>query len=803
MKNNINNTSEQNSNIQEQFFKYLFHWKWFLLSVFIGLFLAYTNLRYSIPTYQVTATILIKDDKKGGGLATEISTFSDLGFGVKSNVDNEVEVLKSRKLVEKSITNLGLNVTYYQEGLVKTSESYKKLPVKVNFFNSSPLFFKKGGFFTLKPISISQFELYTKDKSLIGKFSYGELIKNELGSMIFTNSYSNLNNLDKNLINIEITPLEYVTNSYKNRLEIAPINKLTSVITLSIIDPIKERGVDFINKIIQNYNEDAVSDNNIVAKKTLLFLNQRIDSLNIELDSVESSAEQYKKKEKITNIVFEAEQFVASSGEYDVNLVKVNTEIKVIDYMINFVTKKPLIDVIPINIIPEQSDAGSLIIEYNKLIATRAKLFKRNSDVNPAIVNLDHQLDEIRTSILESLKNLKATLNIRQLDLSSQGNILGGKIKEIPRQEREYRVIDRQQKVKEQLYLYLLQKKEENAISLAVSSANSKIIDGAYANPNAVSPKKQIVYLIGLFFGLLIPFLIIYFIDLSDNKIKTRFDVESRTTIPFIGDIPRAESSSQLIEAFSRSNTSESFRIIRTNLDFIVSNVLDGIAKTIFVTSTFPKEGKTFVSVNLAGTFALSGKKVLLMGMDIRNPKLDQYMTLPNKGLTSYISDNNTDLNDLIVKLDGYDGFYVLPAGIIPPNPAELLMNEKVDLMFTILKKQFDYIIVDTAPISLVTDTMLVAKYADSFIYVARANVLDKSMLKFPQSLYEENRLPNMSILLNDSNLSSSYYKYYGYGYGYGYGYYGYGYGYGYGVDVKVEKKWYEKALNFFRKRNV
>ena len=244
-------------------------------------------------------------------------------------------------------------------------------------------------------------------------------------------------------------------------------------------------------------------------------------------------------------------------------------------------------------------------------------------------------------------------------------------------------------------------------------------------------------------------------------------DIEGKISVPFVGDIPRSDSNHELINMKSRSSAAEAMRIIRTNMDFMLNDTVEGDAKTIFMTSTFPKEGKTFVSVNLAGTFALSGKKVLLIGLDIRNPKLDEYMNLPARGVTNYLSGKDIDLNSLIVKQEGYDQFYVLPAGVVPPNPAELLMNAKVKTMFATLKKDFDYIIVDTAPVSLVTDTLVVAKFADAFIYVVRANFLDKRLLKIPETLYKEKKLPRMSILLNDTNKD----KNYGYGYGYGYGY--------------------------------
>jgi capsular exopolysaccharide synthesis family protein len=379
---------------------------------------------------------------------------------------------------------------------------------------------------------------------------------------------------------------------------------------------------------------------------------------------------------------------------------------------------------------------------------------------------MDQQIASLKNTVQTSLLRMQSSLNIQKRDLDREEGILNAKIGKIPVQERQFRVIARQQKVKEELYLYLLQKREETAISLAATEPNARVIDVAKGNTIPVAPKKNIIYLASLLMGLLIPFGIIYTDDLLDTKVKSRLDLEGKTLIPFIGDLPTSSTPYEIMKTESRSSSAEALRIIRTNLEFMLSKVPVGMAKTIFVTSTFPKEGKTFVSANLAATFALSGKRVLLIGMDIRNPRLREYLDLPERGLTNYLSSKDLKLEDLILKYEGYDNFYVLGAGVIPPNPAELLMSKKVDMLFETLKTQYDYIIVDTSPVSLVTDTLLIAQHADTFIYVARANFLEKRMLNIANSLYKEKKLPNMCLLLNDTDSTK------GYGYGYGYGKY-------------------------------
>jgi len=429
---------------------------------------------------------------------------------------------------------------------------------------------------------------------------------------------------------------------------------------------------------------------------------------------------------------------------------------------------------LPTNIISGTGDAAGLINSYNQLVLDRNRILKSATLENPTVVKLDQEITSLKANVIASLKRMQSTLAIQKRNLSSQEGLMNSKIEKVPGQERQFRAIARQQKVKEELYLYLLQKREETAISLSATEPNAKVIDAAKASKIPVSPKKNIIYLAALLLGLLIPFGIIYLMDLLDTKIKSRLDLEGKTPIPFIGDVPTSDTPQTIIKSESRTSSAEALRIIRTNLDFMLSKVPDGLAQTIFLTSTFPSEGKTFVSVNLAGTFALSGKKVLLVGMDLRNPRLNEYLTLPERGVTNYLSSKDLKLDDLIVKQEGFEDFHVLPAGVIPPNPAELLMGKKVDEMFDTLKKQYDYIIVDTAPVSLVTDTLLVAKHADCFIYVVRANFLEKRMLSIANSLYKEKKLPNMCMLLNDTDSTK-----------------GYGYGYGYGLKV-ADAPWYK-----------
>lgn len=786
--NNFDEDFENDFQFKEIFNKYVIHWQWFALGVGICLIFAFMYLRYTIPQYQASTTILVKDEKKGGMLS-ELSAFADLGMGggMTSNVDNEIEILKSRSLVESTVKKLHLNTSFIVSGNVVDKEIYQEAPIEVYFVDKTNDFYENGMTFKFSELTTSTFEL--EDELVDGSakvilsdkttFRYGEQIATQYGRLIISKSKFNGARFKNNgkTISIVISPLENVVESFRNRLKVEPISKTSSVVAISITDPIVKKSEVFLDELIQVYNADAAADKNFISENTSKFIANRLTLITQELDGVEQDVESFKKANQLTDIESEAKLFIEGSNEYDKKGVETEIQLNVVSSMLDFMKKSTNSDLLPSNIIAGEGDASGLISSYNQLVLDRNRILKSATLENPSVVKMDQQIASLKSTVTSSLLRLKSSLNIQKRDLDNNEGILNAKIGKIPVQERQFRVIARQQKVKEELYLYLLQKREETAISLSATEPNARVIDTAKAGKMPIAPKKNIIYLGALLLGLLIPFGIIYTDDLLDTKIKSRLDLDGKTLIPFIGDVPTSDSPSEIIKSESRTSSAEALRIIRTNLEFMLSKAEEGQAKTLFLTSTFPKEGKTFVSANLAATFALSGKKVLLIGMDIRNPRLDEYFTLPERGVTNYLSSKDLKLEDLIVKYDGFEDFHILPAGIIPPNPAELLMSKKVDVLFTTLKAQYDYIIVDTAPVSLVTDTLLIAKHADCFIYVARANFLEKRMLSIPNTLYKEQKLPNLCLLLNDTDSTK-----------------GYGYGYGYGVKVKKEP-WYKTVF--------
>ncbi|MCF8322909.1 MAG: polysaccharide biosynthesis tyrosine autokinase [Flavobacterium sp.] len=787
---------EQDFNIKALLSYCLVQWKWFLLSVFICLSLAFIYIRYyTSPSFQASTTIMLKDEK--GTINPELNSFSDIGLisNINNNINSEIEILKSRTLFEKTVKKLNLNLTLLVKGKILNTELFQNPPIIVSFSNVKNSFYSAS--FELKFSEINQdtFAL-SNDLENGGKivilnkkrqYKYGDLIKTKYGYLTINKSEERQNSYRKENRNISIvvSPLDQVVSSFRNRIKIAPSPTAAGFVSVSIVDNSIAKAETFLNNYIQIYNEDAIIQKNIIIERSSDFISKRLLLVTQELDGVEQNVESFKRSNNLLDVESESSRLTEESNEYDRKLDELDMQLELIPSLVDYVKKSTYVDLLPNNLIAGQSDVSSLINSFNQLVNDRNRLLKSATDTNPAVIKIEQQINSVKQNLTSSLNRFQSSLRNQKSSLNEDDQNLDEKIIKIPVMERQFKVISRQQKVKEGLYLYLLQKREESAVYLSATISNARIIDKPKALLVPVSPNKNTIYLAAFIFGLFLPFSVFYLIDLLDNKVKSRFDLEEKTKIPFVGDLPKSDSPNEIMKSESRSSSAEALRIISTNLRFMLSNVPEGLAKTIFLTSTFPKEGKTFVSLNLAATFALTGKKVLLLSMDIRNPKLEEYILLPDdRGVTNYLSSKDLKIEDLIVKQEGFNNFDILPPGIIPPNPAELLMGDKVDNLFKELKLQYDYIIVDTSPVSLVTDTLLLAKYADCFVYLVRANFLEKGMLHIPNTLYTEKKLPNMCMLLNDTNPSKGSYGYYGY----------YGYGYGYG-NVIENKSWLKKIF--------
>ena len=596
--------------------------------------------------------------------------------------------------------------------------------------------------------------------------------------------------LEKNVRHITATinkPMR-VAKGYCSSLSIAPTSKTTSVAVISLKNSSLQCGQDFINQLLEMYNRNTNNDKNEIAQKTAEFIDERISIISKELGSTEADLETFKRDAGITDLTSEAQIALAGNAEYEKKSVENRTQISLVNDLRKYLRGNEY-EVLPSNVGLQDAALIGAIERYNEMLVERKRLLRTSTENNPAIVNLDTSIRAMKANVQATLEGTLQGLMITKSNLDREASRYSRRISNAPGQERAYVSIARQQEIKAGLYLMLLQKREENAIALAATANNAKIIDEAIADDTPVSPKRSMIYLIALVLGVGIPVGIIYLIELTKFKIEGRADVEKLTSVPIIGDIPLTDEKNDKngsIAVFENKNNlmSETFRNIRTNLQFM----LDNDQKVILVTSTVSGEGKSFVSANLAISLSLLGKKVVIVGLDIRKPGLNKVFHLSNKekGITQYLSNPETDLMELVQPSDINKNLFILPGGSVPPNPTELLARNGLDKAIEILKQNFDYVIMDTAPIGMVTDTLLVGRVADLSVYVCRADYTHKAEYTLINELAIEKKLSKLCTVINGVDLKK---RKYGYYYGYGkYGkYYGYGkrYGYGYGYGEK------------------
>jgi tyrosine-protein kinase Etk/Wzc len=764
--------SGQENQLVTLVYRYLARWRWFLASVVLAVAGAYFYVLYQSPLYEVKASILIKDDKKGGALS-ELSAFEDLGMlKTANNIENEIEILKSRSLMLEVAKELRLNVSYVLDDSPRDKELFGNTPVYFRLSDGDSSIYDSDARFNVRIISNTTFEFIDKKKGDRGTHGFGSEFSTAVGkATLFSTADLEKKGYAGKSITIMVRPLNAVIEDYRSATRIEPVNKTSNVITLTLRERSKEKAAAVVNNLIKQHNVDAIADKNQVSKNTADFINERIKYITAELSDVEEEAEAFKAVNRLVDVESEAKLFLQTGSASELEIVEANTQKALADYMYEYiVTHETPSDLIPANLGLNDQSVSLLIAEYNKLVLDRNRILHNSGEKNPVVENLDLQLAGIRKSVKESLNNYRTALQIRIRELGRKEAEIDAKIASVPKYERQYRIIQRQQQIKETLYLYLLQKREETNIALAVTVANAKIIDSAFSNGQPVWPKKRMVYLVALLIGLALPMTGIYVADLFDTKVHGKRDIV-RLGIPYLGDIPLNEEKNKVVlTGNDNSSVAEAFRLLRTNVDFILGTTKPK-GRTVFLTSTLSKEGKSFIAMNLAASIAISGKKVLLVGMDVRAPKILQYLGLEEtKGLTNYIAGDVRTLDEILLKSTVIENLDVLPSGTIPPNPAELLLSERVAEMFAKVKSLYDYVIVDTAPVGMVTDTLLLSSHADAFIFIVRAYYLDRRLLSIAEDLYTEKRLPNMAILINGTEKKK------GYGYGYGYGYGGYGY---------------------------
>lgn len=755
------NTFEQNLNadkisIQEVIKKYLSNWKWFFLSAIVFLTLAYLFIRYSTPRYSVAATIKMIEDTSS---SPEMAIFKDLeGFSDNSiEVEDEVQIMKSRTLMLDVVKELKLNFQYFTEGRVKEVEMYDESPIRVKFLKSDSIINQAYFSFYIDIKSETKFNYSLNEEATTEEFTFGENIPTPIGNMVIVPTINN-KNAQGTRIRTFISPASQIADYYAREISISPTVHGSNVLGLYLTDPSRGKAIDIINAVIRVYNIGSISERGLVAKKTSNFINERINLISRGLSEIDSNAVRFKSGNRLTNIQSEADIYLNASSANEQQLISAGTELNMVNYMRDYVENQDSHDLIPANVGFSDPTITDATTKYNELVLERQRLLKSSSEKNPIIVNLDEQLGGLRQTMQQSLSNVSNTLNIRVNNLKAQESRINSKIYTVPGKERELRDIQREQGIKEQLYLYLLQKREESAIASATVAPKVKIIDPAFTKTRVpVSPNPKIIYIAGLLFGFGLPFSVIYLKGLFDTKIHSKEDIGfAINNIPVLGEVPSIKSKKEgLIKENDRSVLAESFRILRTNLDYFIraKSLNENTCKVIYVTSTIGGEGKSFVAENLALTLAYSNKKVLIIGADIRNPSFSGI--LKNKkingfnGLTEYLL-GKQQISQIIQPVLENGKLDIITSGEIPPNPAEILMNDKMALLFDEVKKGYDFIVVDTAPSMLVTDTLIISDFADHTIYVTRAGYTDKKILSFPQELRNGNKLKGMVMLIND-----------------------------------------------------
>lgn len=757
--------------IKEVLRPYFRRFYWFIISAAICLILSYLYLKTKTTVYEVSASVLIKDAKSNPG-SQDFAALRDIsGFGkIGSNgVENEMELLKSKKMMQKVVQNLHLESTVYQKGKFKNTELYGKTsPIMVQVINEKPdtKYYKEP--IELK-ISGNNITLSNKELAPL-KTTFDKTISLRFANIIITKNKDYV--APKEATNdflLNIASETQVTDSFQSNLKAALMNKDVTVIKMTMNYPEVNKAKDILNTLIRVYNNDAIEDKNSESKKTAEFIEERIRIIGNELGEVESRKERFKESNRITDLETEAKLGLQSSAEARGKLLEIDSQLEITNALLGYVNKQGTTAVLPGNVGLDNASATSNISAYNQLVLEKNRLLENATPQNPLVIDLTKQINSMRNSVVESLAKNRSALQVAKGNYETENKTIVGQISKIPSQEKTFREIERQQQIKENLYLLLLQKREETAVSLAVTAPKARVVDEAYVNPIPVAPKGSIVLLMGLMAGMLIPFIVIYLIRLFDDKVKDKKDLDKLSNgKTLLGEIPSLDrGQNELVMANDLTPMAEAFRIVITNMNFMLPKKEKG--KVVYVTSTVKGEGKTFVSVNLALTLASPKHKVIIIGADIRNPQLQRYN--PSRkgldGLTEYLYNDDEKIED-IIHISSFNKYCdVIYSGSIPPNPADLLSNGRFEILIDQLKLIYEYVIVDTAPLMLVTDTFLTADLADATLYVTRSGFTEKSLIDFANKQINSKRIRNAAFILNDvSKDNLGYGNKYGYGYG-------------------------------------
>ncbi len=754
------------------------HWKWIFFGLLVTLAAAVLYLRYTTPVYKVSSSIVLKEEGRRGPSSTPGTLEEIAMMGSVSNVENELYILQSRSLVRSVINRLDLHTSYIVEGRIKSTDLYTQSPVIVDMAQSDLDRLRETISFEMQMQNDSSVQVrgMIAGESIDTLFNHlPAVLMTELGTISFTRRPDvEVNN---RLLYVSIQHPDAVIAAYRGNLEVTQASRQATVINVALNTPYPQKGRDFINTLIETYNNEAIEDKNQEARNTQKFIEERIAIIDKELGTAEQNVEQYKKEEGLTDLQTDLQRDMQMGSVYEQQLVEVETQLNVVNSLSSYLNNPENRNkTIPSNIGIQDPTLAATTSEYNRLLLERERLSQSMTDDNPVMKRLNDQINGLRQSIDASINSVQQGLQIQRREARNQANLFGGRMSVMPTQEREFMELSREQQIKASLFLMLLQKREENALALAAYANKAKVLDEP-ANEGQVAPRTMIILLAALLLGLLIPMGIIYLADMLQYRIRTRGDVDRISKVPILSEVPKHDEDENIAVMENETRPiDEAFRMLRTNLLL----TLGADNKVVVFTSTVAGEGKTFVALNSAISLSLLNKKVLLVGLDLRIPRLKEYMNLDTRdGITSYLSGFEKDLDKLIVPSGITENLFALPAGSIPPNPAELLSRPTLDAAFAKLREEFDYILIDSAPVGQVTDTLILNRVSDATVYVCRANYSSKGNLRYANEMMAQNRLRNMVLVVNDVD---EFHHAYGYGYGSGYGY-------GYGKEKKKKKK--------------
>ena len=789
----LRNKQEESINLYGIFFKYWVYAPWFVVSVLICLAIATIYLRYQIPVYDIQSAVLIKEeDNQSNRNNNALTAIQDLGMmSMTNNFDNELQILKSQTLIRKVVSKLGLYVSHSEERTFGYDiPLYQNEPVKVYMGPEEADKLEEPVTLHLdydpdRPLKVKMEYMYHgKKKTTEQVFEQLPVaFPSEIGVITFTPHSEEAMELVA-----QISSPNGCAANYAENLSVEAISKTTTIAQIHVKNTLKQRGIDFIYQLVESYNEDANEEKNEVAQKTADFIEERITIIDKELGSTEDRMANFKQRARLTDLTNDAQMALQETSRYEQQLAENHTQISLIKDLANYISQpNHQHEVIPANVGIQDANLAHVINQYNTMVIERKRLLRTSSESNPAVINLNLGIEAMRSTVQTTVSSVLRGLEMTEKNLQREARKHEGRISDAPTQEKEYMSIARQQEIKANLYTMLLQKREENAITLASTASNGRIIEIPMAGKSPVSPKKNVYLLAALIVGIALPVCIIYIMDLMKYKIENRKDVEKLCSLPILAELPLGsiqESVRGAIVIHENKNNlmEEAFRSLRTNLLFM----LKPEDKVIMITSSQPSDGKSFVGGNLAVSLAYLGKKVIIIGLDIRKSGLDKVFGLNShaRGITNYLTQpEDSDFTEWILPSEISSNLDIFPRGNIPPNPTELVSRSKLNELIRQLKEKYDYVILDTAPIAMVTDTSIISRVADLCVYVCRADHTPKTAFQFVNTLKEQASFCPLAIVINGIDLKKKKNKLnYSYGYKYGYGH-TYGYGYGYGME--------------------